>query len=191
MGVPVTGPPHPFADHCPSAELNLPNERSSRRLASTTPVPPRRGDATAARRPGGWVSITPAPRPKQAPRHSSPRRSRRTSWSASDASRGLSLRPGDAEAGNEPIGALGRRPERAAQPAVTCGSGGPARVWNESAGWRCAPLCGGALIGASRPIGERREDPAGARGVVAAMSPVRALSWAARRSSPVPRRSAI
>jgi hypothetical protein len=114
-----------------------------------------------------------------------------TSWERQRRVTRTSLRPGDVEAGNEPIGALGRRPERAAQPAVTCGSEGPARVWNESAGWRCAPLCGRALIGASLPTGERREDPAGARGVGAAMSPVRALSWAARRSSPVPRGSAI
>jgi hypothetical protein len=49
---------------------------------------------------------------------------------------------------------------------------GPKRATEiaQATGILSAPLCAGALIGASPPTGERREDPAGPRGVGAAKS---------------------
>ncbi|MDQ3161607.1 MAG: transposase, partial [Actinomycetota bacterium] len=48
----------------------------------------------------------------ESPRRAAPHARSGRAGSVGDAVRGLSLRPGDAEAGNEPVRALGRRPER-------------------------------------------------------------------------------
>jgi hypothetical protein len=70
-------------------------------------------------------------------------------------SRGLSLRPGDAEAGNEPVGALGRRPERLPDQHVRVA---PARRGKAGAAILLSALGGSLAVQMKMLVPQRKQD---------------------------------